>query len=259
MLSVSIKTITSAEVAVSIVEQVTFSSIKLFIVDGSGNVEIDSYENGDEKSFNGSLRISQSTGSIVIDMNMLNFDYVYYKRMFIVFFDQSGVEVDRTVAFAIEPDGASHMLGVVKKLIHDFEVLAKVSGTTLKVIGEPSSKTKCSECWDYDLDQRIKTNCPACSGNRVINDILAKRVKTNSRQSYSDKGKVAIDQVVFQTYARVDMKKGTIILDMPTMEFFEVTDRKIATIGAIRTSTMIIAKNIPGNDSRISEILTSLE
>jgi hypothetical protein len=255
MLNVVHRAITSSEAKIVLTSAVTFSFAVLYIVDGTGeHKEIDRYDTSTNSSTRSALSIDQQSGEIHIDLNLLPFDFIYYKDIFIAFLDDTLVEVDRTKVFSLEPDINNNLAGVVKKLSHDFEMLCRVSGTTIVVFNKGAARNRCNECWDFDLDQRKKTNCKACSVSGdmyIIDSMHAKRIKTESKQIYSDKGDVVIENVIFQTYGRADMKKGTIIFETNTKEFFEVVDRKIANIGGIRTSTMIISKAVPSNDSRV--------
>ena len=64
---------------------------------------------------------------------------------------------------------------------------------------------------------------------------------------------------MFLTYSRIEFAKGIKIANLATKEIYDVTDRSIATISGIRTSTTVVVSQINSQDSRALDVLDLLK
>jgi hypothetical protein len=263
MLRVSVNGNTASTMKFVLSDQVTFSSAVLWVsVDGESDyVRLDIFDATTSSSKLHVLRIDSSSGEIIIDLNQLPFDSIYYKKFHIEFMDENSVLVDKTYDFSISPEGIDALYGIVKKLTFDFNQMVKFSGISVRLFIPSLTTDRCPDCWDEDLGQSISTSCQTCNGTGASNmydpiDIMCLKKKTQSKQQYSEKGSVVQEQSVFQTYARADFTKGILFADLSSKNIYEISDRNIANVGGIRTSTMFYGKLIKPNDSRVSAILS---
>jgi hypothetical protein len=59
----------------------------------------------------------------------------------------------------------SMITGITKKVIQDFIIVAKnINGSKVFIFKKMNTGEKCKECWDYDLDSSMNSNCPVCGG-----------------------------------------------------------------------------------------------
>jgi hypothetical protein len=247
-------------------EQVTFSTAILWmsVVDGADYAMIDIFNASTMTSKLQILKIVPETGDIIIDLNQLPFDSIYYKKFHIDFMDDNNVLVDKTYDFSVSPTGIDALYGIVKKLSFDFHQMVKLSGVAVRLFVPSLTADKCPDCWDEEIGQSISSTCPTCSGTGMTHlynpiDILCKKNKTSSKQQYSEKGSITMEQSVFQTYARADFTKGILFADLTTKNIYEITDRNIANIGGIRTSTMFYGRLVKPNDARVSAIVKLID
>jgi len=260
MLNISIVSNTASSFKFTIGTQITFAKAKLLLsVSGSEDQEIDVFDATSGVSENSVVRVDTGTGQITVDLNRLPFDSIYYKNFNMQFFDVNDIFVDTTNTFQISPKGIEALYGIVNKLTVEFNQLARFSGTTVRVLTQSLTAAKCEECWDEELGQPISSTCTCSDAEFNKTDILCKKIKTQSKQEFNNSGSKIREQAVFQTYARTDFVKGTIFADLSDKQFYEVSDRTIANIGSVRTSTMFIGILIKPNDARVSKMLNLID
>ena len=241
-------------------KQVSFNKAVLWMSQAGGeDTNLDVYNANTDSSINHIIRIHADSGKISIDLNRLPFDSIYYKNFYMQFLDDKDNEVDRTVVFQISPKGKEALYGIVNKLTFEFNQLARFSGTTVRVFTRSLVAGRCPKCWDEELQQPISSACDCGSKQFTWVDILARKVKTQSKQEFDDTGANIREKTVFQTYARVDFIKGSFFADLGSKEIYEISDRNIASIGGVRTSTMFIGKLVQPNDVRVAGILDLLD
>ena len=226
----------------------------------AGYTEADRYSTDDKVSTNTAITYNSDNGLITVDLNMLPFSSIYYKSFKIILLDKDGKTVDKTGSFSFSPKGKTALYGIVNKLTFEFKQLAKFSGTTLMVFSRNPTSKHCPDCWDEELNQSISSTCGTCGGTGMLQDyithsILSRKIKTQSSQGYKDKGSDTQEQSVFQSYARLDFPKGLVFFDETEKQFYEVSNRNVANIGGVRTSTTIVGKSIKSNDSRVESLL----
>jgi hypothetical protein len=259
MLNIEITRNTASSFKFTISSQVSFSKAKLWLGQGSDTIELDMYDATTEASVANVIKVNVGTGEITVDLNRLPFDSIYYKSFYMQFIDSNDIEVDRTVVFQISPKGKESLYGIVNKLSFDFAQMANFSGTKIRIFTRSLLESKCPKCWDAELEQPIASTCDCGGSVYHTEDILCRKVKTQSKQEYDDTGSKIRESVVFQTYARSDFIKGVLFADLGSKEIYEVTDRTIANIGGVRTSTMFIGTLIKPNDARVSGVLDLLD
>jgi len=255
MLDITIVHHTASTFKFKIRQEITFSKAQ-FWMDAPGmssDVLVDEFVNGE--STHSVLKIDTVSGELSVDMNMMPLDTIYYKSYYVVFLDDNDVEVGRTKKFTISPQGKQHLYGIINKLEFEFTRMAKFSGTTIRLFIERPTADRCPECWDFELNQRISSTCSCSSSAYDTQDILCRKVKTESKQIYTDKGTVLAETAIFQTYERADFVKGIIFADLTDKQFYSVLDRKIANIGGVRTSTLFTGQLIKPNDSRVTQLV----
>ncbi len=249
---------TSSSIVFTIGNTVTFSKARLWASsDGSDPIIIDEITTAGSASPQEVLRVNLTAGEFTIELNKVPFDTILYKSFYLEFFDVSDELIHITDTFGLSPSAPLSIKGVVAKLHHDFSVMASISGSVLRVFLPNILAPKCPECWDEELGQRTSSSCTTCGGTGVKyhpEDIIAKRVKTQSKQTYSGQGVMIDENVIFITYSRLNFTKGILVVDMASREIYEIADNTSATIGGIRTSTTIITSQIKSNDSRVSGI-----
>lgn len=260
MISISITRNTASSFKFTIGTAITFAKAKLWLREPSGDdIELDIYSASTNKSVANIIRVDTGTGEIAVDLNRLPFDSIYYKSFFVQFLDIDDVQIDTTSIFQISPLGKESLYGIVNKLTFDFEQLANFSGTNIRLFTKSLVEKRCPRCWDEELSQPISSTCD-CGGSRYNSvDILARKIKTQSKQEYNDTGSKIREQAIFQTYARTDFIKGTLFVDLGNKEIYEVVDRTIANIGGVRTSTMFIGSLIKSNDARVAGIIDLID
>ena len=262
MLNISIVKTTATSCTFTISSTVTFTTARLVAdIDSEGEVVIDEISADGNLSMYNVLSIDSNTGEFYIDLNRVPFHSIYYKMFRIDFLDDTGAIIDTTVSFGISPSGVDHFYGVINKLQNDFKTMATISGVNLRVFLPNLLAEKCPECWDEELGQATSSYCPACDGVDKYNpvDILAKRIKTSTKQSYGKKGVKTDESIVFLTYSRIEFSKGILVSNLATKEIYDITDRSIATISGIRTSTTIVTSQINPQDSRALGVLNLLK
>ncbi len=222
-------------------------------------IELDMYTAAGDTSLSNIIKVNVGSGEITVDLNRLPFDSIYYKSFHLQFLDANDIEVDKTIVFQISPQGKESLYGIVNKLSFDFSQMANFSGTNIRIFTRSLLETRCSLCWDEELEQPIASTC-SCAGSAYnTKDILCRKVKTQSKQEYDDTGSKIRESVVFQTYARSDFIKGVLFADLGSKEIYDVVDRTIANIGGVRTSTVFIGSLIKPNDARVAGILDLLD
>ncbi len=262
MLNVSIVRTTATSCTLTIDTSITFTKARLTArIDGEEEITLDEVSIDGGVSSYDVFSIDSDTGEFNVDLNLVPFPSIYYKMFRIIFLDANGDVLDSTFTFGMTPSGADHFYGVINKLQEDFKIMAMLSGTTLRVFLPNLLAEKCPECWDEELGQAISSYCPVCGGasKYTVVDILAKKVKTSSKQRYGKKGVSVKEAVIFVTYSRIEFSKGIKIANLATKEIYEITDRSIATIGGIRTSTTMVVASINSADSRALDILDLLK
>ncbi len=262
MLSISIVKSTATSCTLTVDTGVSFTKARLTVeLDGEPEVTLDEVSVDGGTSSYKVLSIDTDTGEFHIDLNRVPFHSIYYKMFRIVFLDVSGDIVDSTFNFGMTPSGADHFYGIINKLEEDFKVMATLSGVTLRVFLSNLMAEKCPACWDEELGQATSSYCEVCGGANKYNtvDILAKKIKTSSKQAYGKKGVNVRESTVFLTYARIEFSKGIKVANLSTKEIYDITDRSIATISGIRTSSTIIVSAMNSDDSRASDILDLLK
>ena len=262
MLSISVVRTTATSCTLTIDTGITFTKARLTVkIDEEEEVTLDEVSAGGGVSTYDVFSIDSGTGEFNVDLNRVPFHSIYYKMFRIVFLDANGDMIDSTFTFGMTPSGADHFYGVINKLQEDFKIMATLSGTTLRIFLPNLLAEKCPECWDEELGQATSSYCPTCGGaNKYIPmDILAKKVKTSSKQKYGKKGVYVKESVIFVTYSRVEFSKGIKVANLATKEIYEIIDRSIATIGGIRTSTTMVVAAINSADSRALDILDLLK
>ncbi len=258
MLSISIVKTTATSCVFTIDTPITFTKARLVAdMDDEGDIVLDEVSVSGSLSTYDVLSIDSGTGEFLIDLNRVPFHSIYYKMFRIEFLDGVGNVVDTTVSFGITPSGADHFYGIINKLQSDFETMAKLSGMTLRVFLPNLLAEKCPECWDEELGQATSSYCPACGGANKYTpiDILAKKIKTSSKQAYGKKGVITHESTMFLTYSRIEFSKGIKVVNLATKEIYDITDRSISTISGIRTSTTMVTSYIDPGDSRALDIL----
>ncbi len=262
MLNVSIVKTTATSCTFTVDTGITFTKARLTArIDGDEEVTLDEVSTDGGASSYDVFSIDSDTGEFNVDLNRVPFHSIYYKMFRIIFLDVNGDTIDSTFTFGMTPSGSDHFYGVINKLQEDFKIMAMLSGTTLRVFLPNLLAEKCPECWDEELGQAISSYCPACGGSNkyIPMDILAKKVKTSSKQKYGKKGVSVKEAVIFVTYSRVEFSKGVKVANLATKEIYDITDRSIATIGGIRTSTTIVVSAMNSSDSRAADILDLLK
>lgn len=262
MLNISIVKTTSISCTFTIATPITFTTARLIVgMDGEGDVTLDEVSIDGNLSAYEVMSIDSGTGEFYVDLNSVPFGSIYYKTFRIDFLDELGNIIDSTVSFGMTPSGVDYFYGVINKLKADFEVLAKVSGVNLRVFLPNTTAEKCPACWDAELGQATSSNCQVCGGADKYRpvDILAKKNKTSSKQTYNKKGVAEHKSIMFSTYSRIGFGKGVKIANLATKEIYDITDSSIATISGIRTSTTVVVSHIDPNDSRALDILDLLK
>ena len=262
MLNISIVKTTATSCTFTIDTPVTFTTARLVVnMDDEGEVILDEVSVDGSLSTYEVLSIDSNTGEFYIDLNRVPFHSIYYKMFRIDFLDELGAVIDTTVSFGISPSGVDHFYGVINKLENDFSIMATVSGVNLRVFLPNLLAEKCPACWDAELGQATSSNCSVCGGANKYSpvDILAKKIKTSTKQAYGKKGVATHESSMFLTYSRIEFAKGIKIVNLATKEIYDVTDRSIATISGIRTSTTIVSSYIHPEDSRALDILDFLK
>lgn len=262
MLNVSIVKTTATSCTLTVDTSITFTKARLTVeLEGESEIILDEVSLlGSESSYS-VFSIDSNTGEFYIDLNRVPFHSIYYKMFRIVFLDENGDILDSTITFGMTPSGVDHFYGVINKLQEDFRAMATLSGITLRIFLPNLLAEKCPECWDEELGQATSSYCPTCGGaNRYTPiDILAKKIKTSSKQKYGKKGVSTKEAVILVTYSRIEFSKGIKVANLATKEIYDITDSSIATIAGIRTSTTIIVESINPGDSRVSDILDLLK
>ena len=262
MLNISIVKTTSTSCTFTVDMSITFSKARLVVeIDNESPITLDEVLPGGGLSTYEVFSIDAGTGEFNIDLNRVPFNSIYYKMFRIDFIDAVGDVIESTSSFSISPSGADHFYGVINKLQSDFNVMATLSGVNLRVFLPNLLAERCPDCWDEELGQATSSYCPTCGGasNYTPVDILAKKIKTSSKQTYGKKGVSTQERVVFLTYSRVGFSKGIQVANLATKEIYEITDRNISTISGIRTSTSIITSHISSDDPRALGILNLLK
>ena len=260
MIKISITHNTASTFRFTLNDQVSFNKAVLWMSQaGSEDSDLDIYHADTGKSTSHIIKVNTDSGEISVDLNRLPFDSIYYKNFYMQFLDNDDAEVDRTVVFQISPSGKEALYGIVNKLTFEFNQLANFSGTTVRVFTRSLVTGRCPKCWDEELQQPISSTCDCGGESFTWVDILSRKVKTQSKQEFDDTGSKIREQAVFQTYARVDFIKGSFFADLADKEIYEVSDRTIANIGGVQTSTMFIGKLVKPNDVRVAGILNLLD
>ena len=261
MLNIDITRNTATSLKFTLGSSISFNSAILwFQPNNSIEIsELDRYDAQTGESINSVMKVDVATGEITIDLNKLAFDSIYYKNYSVEFLDASDVTVDKTVSFQISPQGKESLYGIVNKLTYEFNIMAKFSGTSLRIFTKSLTDGKCALCWDDELGQAISSTCDCAGSGYTMQDIISRKIKTQSKQEFNDAGAKIREQAVYQTYERPDLVKGSLFADLGDKEIYEVADRTIANIGGVRTSTMLIGGLIKANDSRVQKILDLLD
>jgi len=258
MIEASVSIISISEGVVSFSLDDDYDVIELVLDKDNDTISIDKLSK-DNKSIAGVLRYKDAS-NVIIDMNLVALENIYYKDFYLRFIDSDGNVVDETNHFSLTATGGSlRSLGIVNKLQHDFKIQARTIGTDLLVFVPNPMAKKCPECWDEKLGQKIKTNCSACSDSGIqdayiIYKISTRRIKTQTQQSVSDKGITFYNTALFLTFARLNFTLGIFMYDRGTKEFFEIKNATYSNISGIRTSSSVTAQYVPSNDSRVTPL-----
>jgi len=257
MIIVDFSLITAANLEIKITADEEYDKISFLLKNDPDNIEIDYWEN--EKGSKNNILIKKNDNEFEIDVNMIEFDLIYYKDFYFKTY-KDGDEKEESGVFKIEPKGRKDLYGIVNKLKVSFRKLWLLSGTECALIIENPTAEHCSDCWDEELGQRITSECKTCNGTGVTNKYTpiyfkARKVKSNSQQVVTDKGITIYNIAVYTTFNRLNFILGAILFDLTTREFFEIKNSLPASIGGVRTSTRITAQQIPSNDSRVKQLL----
>ena len=256
MISVEFELVTAANLEVNIITDKDYDKISLYMSSNDSNIELDYCLNNVSKN---NILIHKGDNKYEIDVNMIQFDFIYYKDFYFEIKKDDEL-VDTSEVFKIEPKGRKDLYGIVNKLKISFEKLWLISGTECALIVENPVAQKCSKCWDEELGQRISSECTECDGTGETTEYIpiyfkGRKVKNNTQQVVTDKGIRIYNIAVYTTFDRLNFILGSIIFDITTREFFEVKNALAASIGGVRTSTRITAQQIPSNDARVTKLL----
>ena len=196
-----------------------------------------------------------------LSANFINISYLFYKDFRLEFYNKGKI-VAQSNSFKIEPKGKKNLYGIVNKMLFDFNKLWIVSGETCTLFKENPVAQKCEYCWDFDLDQRISTDCPHCEGG-IVNEFIgfdfkARKIKTQTNQIVAAKGVEIINLMLYVTFSRFNFVLGDIFFDNATRNFFEIKNAVPASVGGVRTSTSLTAQLIDINDDRVKKLIPYL-
>lgn len=253
--------ITSSNVDVKLNIDFKYDLVLLVMVEDNEQVEMDRLlpfsNEGNQK-----IILKKKDTEWSISANFINITYLFYKDFRFEFFS-NGELVAKTDNFKIEPKGKKNLYGIVNKLLFDFNKLWSVSGTTCTLFKENPTAQKCSYCWDFDLNQRISTDCPYCE-NGVVNEFIsfdfkARNIKTQTSQITTPKGIEIINLTLYTTFSRFSFVLGDIFFDNTTRDFYEIKNAVPASVGGVRTSTSLTAQRIDINDDRVKKLIPYLK
>lgn len=255
-INTTIELITSSSINIKI-PSVDYDVAKLKMLSDSEEIEIDILSKDTLMGVNKVINVKQNN-IWEISANFINIYYLFYKEFFFEF-KKDGKVIAKTNLFKVEPKGRRNLYGIVNKMVFDFDKLWNVSGTNCELFLENPLATKCSFCWDFELNQRISSVCPYCdngfSRKFIPISFKARRIRTETNQVTSDKGLNIIETVIYTTFDRNNFLLESIFFDRTTREFFEIKNANTASIGGVRTSTSITAQKVDISDVRVEKLL----
>jgi len=259
-INVNIALITSSTVDIELSEKPDYDVAKLKMILNNDVVEVDFLSRGMTIGINRVIRIKSDT-VWEISANYINIYYLFYKDFYFEFYKDNTL-IAKTSSFKVEPKGKKNLYGIVNKLLYDFNRLWELSGTVCTLFIQNPLASKCSYCWDFDLNQRVSSVCPYCDGgyinNYIMMDFKARRINTQTAQVTSEKGINIIEQATYTTFDRNNFLLEEIFFDNTTKEFFEIKNANTASIGGVRTSTSLNAQRLETSDVRVQKLLPLL-
>jgi hypothetical protein len=128
-------------------------SLLLFSKTGSGSTQILSQD------------YSKDVLSFIFDISEVRPLYVSRYNLAIEIKDNDGISIEEVKLRDTKGKIDALITGAVKKVIHDFIVVAKnINGSKVFLFKKMSSGERCQQCWDYDLDSSTNSDCPTCGG-----------------------------------------------------------------------------------------------
>lgn len=149
------------------------SVVEVFITDGpsleQGTISLLLYNKQKESTSVLSIDYTISSLSFIFDISELTPSYVSHYDFSIEIRDVNGKVLASSKLKSSVGKVDSMITGVVKKVVHDFTLVAKnINGSKVVLFKKLSSGEKCKECWDDDLDSSSNSNCKTCGGTGKI-------------------------------------------------------------------------------------------
>jgi len=262
-MTVEKRLITASTLEFKINTDVDYEEIALIVIIDDSDIEIDRYNKSKDESVSGII-LKKDTDIYEINLNLVTYEYIYYKDFKFILYDKDGNKVDESATMKMEPKGRKELYGIISKLRYDFHKLWLLSGTECALFVKNASADKCPECWDADLGQYVSSECPHCNGTGYQVGYTpvyfqARKVKSSTSQYTSEKGVNIITTAIYTTFERLNFTLESIFFDLTTREFYEVKNALTASTGGVRTSTRITAQFVPSNDARVKPLLKLLK